>query len=854
METAHFGNYNVNTYTDLNDDDDVYDDDDIEPTTYNQPPVPQPQGYPAAPRYNPINQYESADEYDQEEDEEEETLEENPLAAVHQLATKKVGIQLYNNNLVLDCPVATNLSKASQFETPETSYMRYAAVTSTEPANYRHDGFDLRQNIYSDPRSTQLFIVITIYNEDDILLARTLKGVFKNIYNLRKSKDPKWGSESWQRVVVSIVADGRANVHPRVLGLMSSLGCYQEGVAFNTVGDKEVTAHVYEYTTNIGIGKVSDGVVELIDPSDKDTRDKSPKICPVQLLFCIKEKNAKKINSHRWFFEAFAPLLNPFVCILLDAGTKPDEHALYNLWLEFDRHDDVAGACGEIQADVGRWGKRLLNPLVATQNFEYKISNVLDKPLESAFGFISVLPGAFSAYRYTALLPSRYGNFFEDPESGEKTVLGPLDKYFKGEEVHKSNTGIFEQNMYLAEDRILCFALVAKPGCRWKLRYVSAATAVTDVPSELHDLIGQRRRWLNGSFFAALYALTHAFEIWHTNHSLIHKIMFHVEFIYQFFNLLFSWFSIANFFLVFYIISKSMGETFDAGKILSVILEWIYVACLMVCFIFSLGGNKPKTTNKAYVTIVVFFAILMIYLSVGVIYLSVKNIESITSIKFVDFFKNNILRSLVISLASTYIMYVVASLLFLQVGHLFTSFFQYMLLSPSYINVLNVYAFCNIHDLSWGTKGDNGPKQDLQKLSKGKDEDQSKKFAINVATDQSAIDEAYLRMHKLIENPLVEEVKKVDEKELAMSKFALIRSSFVMLWIVSNFALIAVVIQAGGVERLDGADDDDDDTATRISSIYLQVVLYSVAVLSFIRFVGAFWFVIGRIAFSAIHR
>lgn len=28
---------------------------------------------------------------------------------------------------------------------------------------------------------------------------------------------------------------------------------------------------------------------------------------------------------------------------------------------------------------------------VAAQNFEYKISNILDKPMESMFGYISVL-------------------------------------------------------------------------------------------------------------------------------------------------------------------------------------------------------------------------------------------------------------------------------------------------------------------------------------------------------------------------------------------------------------------------------------------------------------------------------
>lgn len=67
-----------------------------------------------------------------------------------------------------------------------------------------------------------------------------------------------------------------------------------------------------------------------------------------------------------------------------------------------------AGVCGEIKAMLN-YGKSLVNPLVAAQNFEYKMSNILDKPLESVFGFISVLPGAFSAYRYIALQNDKTG-------------------------------------------------------------------------------------------------------------------------------------------------------------------------------------------------------------------------------------------------------------------------------------------------------------------------------------------------------------------------------------------------------------------------------------------------------------
>ena len=94
------------------------------------------------------------------------------------------------------------------------------------------------------------------------------------------------------------------------------------------------------------------------------------------------------------------------MCVLLDVGTQPGPDSIYHLWKAFDINSSVGGACGEIVALKGLLWKNLLNPLVAAQNFEYKMSNILDKPLESIFGYITVLyvSSSFDATGQTLIL------------------------------------------------------------------------------------------------------------------------------------------------------------------------------------------------------------------------------------------------------------------------------------------------------------------------------------------------------------------------------------------------------------------------------------------------------------------
>jgi chitin synthase len=84
-------------------------------------------------------------------------------------------VQLFNGNLVLDCPVPPRLLNQIQHAQPperdEFTHMRYSAATC-DPSEFYNDKFTLRQRLFAKPRHTELFIVVTMYNEEDELFAR----------------------------------------------------------------------------------------------------------------------------------------------------------------------------------------------------------------------------------------------------------------------------------------------------------------------------------------------------------------------------------------------------------------------------------------------------------------------------------------------------------------------------------------------------------------------------------------------------------------------------------------------------------------------------------------------------------
>jgi chitin synthase len=222
------------------------------------------------------------------------------------------------------------------------------------------------------------------------------------------------------------------------------------------------------------------------------------------------------------------------------------------------------------------------------------------------------------------------------------------------------------------------------------------------------------------------------------------------------------------------------------------------------------------------------------------VFITVKSIQSeieTDHFSWSSIIKNQNFYTLIISLGSTYVLWFVVSFLFFDPWHMFTSFIQYLLLTPTYINILNVYAFCNTHDITWGTKGDDkAEKLPSATLKPGG------KVDVNIPTDDTDLNAQYeAEMRKIVTKaPVEQRIPSPSEKQEDYYKG--FRSQVVLLWIVCNFGLVAVVLSTAGLERI--TTNSNENTK---SAVYLAVVLWSVAGLSFFKFVGAMWFLIVRL-------
>ena len=214
-----------------------------------------------------------------------------------------------------------------------------------------------------------------------------------------------------------------------------------------------------------------------------------------------------------------------------------------------------------------------------------------------------------------------------------------------------------------------------------------------------------------------------------------------------------------------------------------------------------------RRSRWTYITSFVVFGVVQAYLILLSMYLVVRALtghqeEEIDTQDgankfFQSFFSSKSSGIILIALAATFGLYFVASFMYLDPWHMFTSFPQYLLTMSSYVNILNVYAFSNWHDVSWGTKGSDKadvlPSAQTTKTGDGK-------AAVIEEPDkpQADIDSQFEITVRRALTPYVE--PKVVEKKSLEDSYKSFRTKLVTAWIFSN-ALLAVVITSDSFDK-----------------------------------------------------
>ena len=89
--------------------------------------------------------------------------------------------------------------------------------------------------------------------------------------------------------------------------------------------------------------------------------------------------------------------------------------------------------------------------------------------------------------------------------------------------------------------------------------------------------------------------------------------------LYRLFNLIFSWFALANLFIAFFILTESLEDKsfhLPGINVVNSILTYAYLGFLIMCFLLALG-NRPQGLKSGYTMAFVGFAFLTVYMVVG---------------------------------------------------------------------------------------------------------------------------------------------------------------------------------------------------------------------------------------------
>ncbi|CAI2361932.1 unnamed protein product [Moneuplotes crassus] len=628
---------------------------------------------------------------------------------------------------------------------PQAQMMKHSELAPVE----RSGGIIANQS----RRGIHHMFCITMFNEPYIQILQSLAGIYRAYFELLEINKNKYED----KISVCIVCDGYPiftkgekgmenmkryekagiynnessktywNVNKEKTGKkkddnfdysevpsISNLENDSDGIADITLETKNI-AHCYsrsmrfeDFLSGLSVQeqqgfKIDDLAIEdFLYGDDEETKIKTRRFCsmPIDVHLVVKHFNRGKIESHLWFFKGFCNTVQPTLATIIDAGTIPLWNSLSKMSIFMELNYNTGACCGEIEVmlndkhDDGKEVTFFESILQRSQYVEYKLSHYLDKSAESLFGYISVLPGAYSMFRW-------------------QCIEGvPLNEFLKGtiiSDPSRPYPSCSEGNKFLAEDRIMPLEIISKEGYPFLIRYVPGCKAYTDAPSELKVLIKQRRRWFNGSLFATLYVLCHPLRICRRSGKL-RALFYWLFFLYMAINTLAGLLIVGLYYAAYSIFLRSVfseAECPDLSKTAN-ILENIYLAFIFFTLILS-TCVRLEWCDRIFKVIAVFMGVFSVLMSVAVL-ISVMNLEL-----------NYKVYIAVGGVICTYVLPMILNFRRLKFLDFVKGTIFIFFMAPTYINIMTIYAISNIHDVTWGSRGsedENGTESERDKAQR----------------------------------------------------------------------------------------------------------------------------------------
>jgi chitin synthase len=537
-----------------------------------------------------------------------------------------------------------------------------------------------------------LSICLTIFNEPGAALHFSLRSLIKNINDLSQS------NYADVPLTLCIIVDGLSSVSKSTEQILGSLGFklieYEDTLAniciskINTSLEdivKVVKDNATHYDEDGSYwGSIYRESVNL-SRNNRETNIGCKNVSPsVQIILCTKKKNKGKLDSHWWFYNILCSSIEPDFCVQMDVGTTLAREAFLRVLEKFDSDCNIGAVAGKVCSPIPTANSSIL---YVWQYMQFARTVSVGWAGELSAGYLSVIPGQFSAIRWQAIKT--------DSGASPLSLSQPLGVYFKGLMPLKP----FESILYFSEDRVLCAEIARRADSRWRLAYADTALAVTDPCHTWIELLRQRRRWINGMLASRVKYLSIIPKIlMDRSKTTYSKYRTVTAGIYHLFHIALDWCFPSLLIYTYWNLSKSLcGLTGESNSLHTyiIVLSSILFATITTQFFVLYNRILDKWS----------WSLIYLTLATQVIFILTSLIITVMS---GHWFLNGIFIFFLLLVPPMGALKNQLS----QASATLKHGIQSIILNAPILLVLSSFATLNVHDNSWGTKGLDKPNYD----------------------------------------------------------------------------------------------------------------------------------------------